>query len=237
MLADLVRVGYLPRVWIPPHEIRELRRLVRYRQQLVNQRRAVKLRITALLREHRIANSDAPARRWSKRWLIWISESTKLTGISRWILDRHLRQLSTLGQQIDEAETRLYQETEDDVVVARLLEQTGIGLVTACAIRAEIGRFDRFRTGKQLSRFCGLSPRNASSGERQADSGLIKAGNDALRATIIEAAHRLIRWDERWSRLAQELRSRGKPTCVIVAAVANRWIRWLFHQMQPPSAA
>ena len=51
MLADLVRVGYLPRVWLAPHDVRQLRTLVRYRQQLVNQRRATKLRVTALLRE------------------------------------------------------------------------------------------------------------------------------------------------------------------------------------------
>ena len=35
MLADLTRVGYLPRVWPAPHAVRELRRLVRYRQQLL----------------------------------------------------------------------------------------------------------------------------------------------------------------------------------------------------------
>ena len=41
LLADLERVGYLPRVWHAPERIRELRRLVRYRQQLVAQRRNV----------------------------------------------------------------------------------------------------------------------------------------------------------------------------------------------------
>ncbi len=47
MLVDLTRVGYLPRVWLAPQSVRELRRLVRYRQQQVNERRSVKLRITA----------------------------------------------------------------------------------------------------------------------------------------------------------------------------------------------
>ena len=94
------------------------------------------------------------------------------------------------------------------------------------------GRFDRFRSGKQLSRYCGLSPRNASSGQRQADAGLIKAGNEFVRATIIEAAHRLIRFDERWRALATSLREAGKPACVVAAAVGNRWIRWLYHQIQ-----
>ncbi len=47
LLADLERVGYLPRVWLAPEKIRTLRRMVRYRQQLMNERRNVKLRISA----------------------------------------------------------------------------------------------------------------------------------------------------------------------------------------------
>ena len=127
--------------------------------------------------------------------------------------------------------------TDGDALVEHLCKQPGIGAVTAWMLRAEIGRFDRFRSGKQLSRFCGLSPRNASSGNRQADAGLIKAGNKFLRATLIEAAHRLARHDPRWRGLAQSMRERGKPGSVIAAAIANRWVRWLFHQMRPCEAA
>jgi transposase len=57
VLADLVRVGYLPRVWLAPREIRELRKLVRFRQQLAAQRRAVKQRIRALLRVSAMGSS------------------------------------------------------------------------------------------------------------------------------------------------------------------------------------
>jgi len=60
---------------------------------------------------------------------------------------------------------------------------------------------------------------------------LIKAGDELLRQVLIEAAHRLIRHEGRWRDMALRLRDKGKKTCVIVAAVANRWIRWLFHQM------
>jgi transposase len=109
--------------------------------------------------------------------------------------------------------------------------------VTAWVLRAEIGRFDRFRNGKQLARFCGLSPRNASSGERQADGGLVQAGHRQLRATLMEAAHRLIRFDPHWRMFADRLLRKGKPKCVVVAAAGNRWIRWLFYQMQPERLA
>ena len=128
-------------------------------------------------------------------------------------------------------EKRLVQVTFEDPVVSQLVLLAGVGLVTAWCLRAEIGRFDRFTTGKQLARYCGLSPRNASSGQRQADAGLIKAGNEHLRVTIIEAAHRLIRYDPRWKALATSMRKGGKPACVVAAAVGNRWVRWLFHQV------
>ena len=48
LLADLERVGYLPRVWLAPHSVQELRRLVRYRQQLADDRRDLKLRLGAM---------------------------------------------------------------------------------------------------------------------------------------------------------------------------------------------
>ena len=235
MLADLVRVGYLPRVWLAPAPIRDLRQLVRYRQQLIDDRRNVKLRVRALLREQRI--SFASARPWTQPWMSWLRQTDDPSPQGRWILDRHLRRLELLDAEVLEAEARLEAVTQDDAVIQRLSSLPGIGPVTAWTLRAEIGRFDRFRTGKQLSRFCGLSPRNASSGERQADSGLIRAANGQLRATLIQAAHRLVRHDRRWSALGGKMQEAGKPRTVVVAAIANRWVRWLFHQMQTPKAA
>jgi transposase len=229
VLADLVRVGYLPKVWLAPADVRQLRTLVRYRQQLVAQRRAIKLRITALLRDARVIEHRS---RWSQAWLSWLRSVQGLGSETRWVIDCHLREYDHVISLIAEAEQRLVAVTADDPVVAQLMALKGIGLITAATIRAEVGRFDRFTTGKQLARFCGLSPRNSSSGQRQADAGLIKAGNPQLRVTIIEAAHRLIRYDPRWAELAGRLRQAGKPTCVLVAAVANRWMRWLFHQVE-----
>ncbi len=235
MLADLTRVGYLPRVWLAPHDVRELRRLVRYRQQLVNERRAIKLRITASLREQRIG--DAPVKRWRVVWYQWLEQCPDLSEQSRWIIGRQLARLRAIEQEIQVVMKRLGQVTAEDAIVQKLLTLSGIGPVTALTLRAEIGRFDRFVSGKQLSRFCGVSPRNASSGQRQADAGLIKAANGQLRAVMIEAAHRLARYDPRWSVMATQMRAAGKPGSVVAAAVANRWLRWLFHQMQPAAVA
>ena len=230
MLADLTRVGYLPRVWLAPHAVRELRRLVRYRQLLVDDRRKLKVRITAMLRDQRVAEPDN-IRRWTRNWLSWLAACSGLSGQSRWIIEQELLKLKFLSAAIDAVMQRLREATSGDTIVARLLELPGVGEVTAFVLRAEIGHFDRFASGKQLSRFCGLSPRNASSGNRQADAGLIKQASPLLRCIVIEAAHRLIRYDERWSTLAKRLRSAGKPGSVVAAAVGNRWMRWLYHRL------
>ena len=233
LLADLTRVGYLPRVWLAPPYLRELRLLVRYRQQHVNQRRSIKLRISALLREYRL-KPGVPIRSWTKAWHAWLSEEAmgQLPESCLWILRRHLMQLEATASEIDAAVRRLREFTKEDVVVHRLLQEPCVGEVTAWVLRAEIGRFDRFQRPKSLSRFCGLSPRNASSGQRQADAGLIKAGSNLLRTTLIELAHRLARWDRRWSELKRRLVGAGKKGSVATAAVANRWMRNLWHRMQ-----
>jgi len=231
LLADLERVGYLPQVWLAPQTIRELRRVVRYRQQLADQRRDCKLRIRALLRDGRVKPSLG-LRAWTAPWLRWLETTEEVSPQTRWILDRQLTHLRYFSAEIRLVEKRLAQLTAADPVVEKLLSLRGIGLITAVTLRAEIGRFDRFRSGKQLSRFCGLCPRNASSGARQADAGLIKAGNPRLRAVLIEAAHRLVRFEIRWTRFAVRLRDRDKPGSVVAAAVANCWVRWLYHQMQ-----
>jgi transposase len=235
LLADLVRVGYLPRVWLPPQAIRDLRRLVRYRTQLVEQRRNLKLRIRAILREERIETPADVGTVWTKSWLIWLRETSSLGSHSRWVMDQHLAGLERVIAEIAAVEKRMKETTREDVVTQRLLTEKGVGLVTAVTLRAEIGCFRRFQSGKQLARYCAVTPKNISSGKRQADGGLIKAGHLPLRMVLIEAACRLGRYVPKWQELKQRLKLRGKPAGVIIAAIANRWVRQLFWQFQEPN--
>ena len=233
LLADLVRVGYLPTVWLAPEKTRRLRRLVRHRQKLVTSRTQAKLRIRALLRENRVRAPEG-ATPWTKAWLGWLRQTAELVEEDRWLMDEYLEEVEQLQEKIRATEARLAAHLEGQPLYERLLAMTGVGLVTAATLCAEIGRFDRFRSGKQLARFCSVTPRNASSGQRQADAGLIKAGNPGLRNVLVELAHRLIRHDQQWQRFAARLLRTGKPKNVVVAAVANRWTRRLYHHIQAP---
>jgi transposase len=232
LLADLTRVGYLPRVWLAPANIRALRQLVNHRQRLVDRARALKLQVGAILREQRVTIGRDRGSRWSKPSTASVRDNQRLSRHARWIVDDLLDDLLYTRGKIAAAEAKLREATAGDRVVERLMQQEGIGEVTAWVLRASIGDFGRFATAKQLARYCGMSPRNASSGTKVADAGLVEACNKLLRATIVQAAHRLIRTSERWRGLAGSLARRGKPPCVIVAAVGNRWVRTLHHAMK-----
>jgi transposase len=229
LLADLVRVNYLPEVWLADEKTRQLRRLVCYRRQVQRASKDLKLQLRSLLREERIGN--APANPWTAAWLDWLKTNATLSPSSRWIVDRQLTRLAELTQELKQVEQELQRQTSDDPLMEKLLTQPGIGLVTAVTLRAEIGTIRRFRTGKQLARFCGITPCNASSGQRQADAGLVRAGSPELRALLIQVAHVVSRHVPQWKNLNERLRQ-SKPGNVAKAAIANRWVRWLFHQLQ-----
>jgi transposase len=203
--------------------------VVRYRQGLAEQRKTIKLRIGALLRQYR-QKPPEKVNPWTKAWCLWAREKAELSESSRWVLLRWFDQLAAVVKDIRIAEERLEQMTAGDPLVEHLASFKGFGRLTAIVLRAELGRFDRFRTGKQMARFCGVSPRNASSGQKEADAGLIRASNPQLRTTVIELAHRLARFQPRWRKMKQDLVARGKARSVATAAVANRYLRWLYHQ-------
>lgn len=233
LIADLNRVGYLPEVWLAPPEVRDLRTLVRYRFEQVREMKETKVKVRALLRHNRIKPPEEHGL-WTKKGYLWLKENAQLQlrEHSAWVLSRFLHKLLAILEEIKVTEKLIRKYVEKDTLCKRLMEQKGIGFISAAVMRAEIGDFNRFKTGKQLSRFCGVTPRNVSSGEKIADSGLIRAGNPLLKTCIIQGALSLIRYEKTWGEFATNLLNRGKPKGVVVAAVANRWTRRLFHQFR-----
>ena len=228
-LANLIRVNYLPEVWLADETTRQLRHLVRFRQALIADAKDVKLRIRSLLKEDGIAETCREGA-WTKSWLKWLREVI-VPEQTRWILDQQLALGEYLQEHITAVEARLRAATQADPVVQKLLEKTGVGFVTAVLLRAVVGRFDRFRNGKQLSRYCGVTPCNASSGKRQADSGLVPAGHEDLRSVLIQLSKRLPRLEVRWKEFKERL-GKSKPAHVVSAAIANRWLRRLYHELK-----
>ncbi len=231
LIADLTRIGYLPEVWLAPEELRDLRTLVRYRATQMNEARAMKLRVRALLRNNRILVPEGIGL-WTVSGRAWLKTNIGLPNHSAWVMERYRIELERLLSEIKCATQRISSYVKTDTFCQKLIQHRGIGIITAAVMRAEIGTFSRFKNGKQLARFCGLSPCNRSSGDKVSDSGLIRAGNNVLKNCILQGVWTLIRYDSTWKEFAKKLIERGKPKGVVAAAVANRWIRKLFYAVK-----
>jgi transposase len=233
VLADLTRVGYLPWVHLAPERQRQLRSLVRYRQQLALHRGRIKLRIRGLMREAHLRITSSSA--WTILWMTNLKERINELGEERaWICQQYLDELEHVTKRLATAESRLRQAVLPAPGCQRLMSHPGIGLITAAVLLAEIGDFTRFRNGKQLSRYCGLAPVNCSSGERDHQAGIGKACNGDMRRVLIEASHRLSRYIPRWRQMKARLLANGKKKSVATVAVANRWLRRLHYEMTLP---
>jgi transposase len=99
LLADLTRAGYIPRVWLAPQYIRNLRELIRYRHGLVEQRKQAKLRLRAALRNHRVVCPYSP---WTIKGTAWLLDSTNTSSPTlQFLLREHYDTIEFYDRKID----------------------------------------------------------------------------------------------------------------------------------------
>jgi transposase len=186
-LASLFAAGYLPEIWTPDVETERKRRLTARRYQLVRHRTRIKNEVHAILHAHLIPKCphadlfNRPGRQWLAR--------QRMPDDEREAIDRHLRELDRLGEDLAVLDREIAQGALDDRAVKRLLTITGVNLTVAAGIMAAIGDIHRFDHPGKLVSYFGLNPRVRQSGLGAAHHGRIsKAGRSHARAMLVEAA-------------------------------------------------
>lgn len=186
-LAKLLRLGSLPEAYISPHELRELRELVRHRQQLVKMQTAVKAGLRALLAKHGIRIA---ARDLNGDGAIAILDSLSLPGTYAIRLAAQRRLLLALGEEIDATEVELVHRLKDHQGYRRLLTVGGIGPTLAAVFVAEIGDISRFPNAAALCCWAGITPRHYESDRTVRRGHISKEGNALVRWAAVEAVQR-----------------------------------------------
>ncbi len=98
-------------------------------------------------------------------------------------VERHVRELDQLGEDLKRLDREIAIEALDDPTVARLMTITGVNLTVATGLIAAIGDVHRFATPQKLVSYFGLNPRVRQSGFGAAHRGRIsKAGRSHARA-------------------------------------------------------
>jgi transposase len=209
-LAQLEALGQLPAVTVPDPQARQWRQLIAFRQELVSQRVRVQSRARALLVSRGLP-MPAGHRAWAEEGLAELDGHARpLAGRAPEESWRGLPGLSLPGYrhllgQIGQAEAKLDEVGASDERVRRLRTTPGVGPRTAGAVVAYLGDAKRFGSGKEVSAYAGLVPRQHQSGERDRRGRITRRGPGLPRKLLVECAWVMLRCDgwarERYGRL------------------------------------
>jgi len=238
--AHILAGNRLPTIWIPDEQIRDDRELVRTRLELGEKQTQVKTQIQMLLKRQGWEKPSDLGGSWSvkyRRWLLALTEMESLGWGLRQALSSLLRQLSSIEDEI-----RRIQETVEELArkarhhrfIQELTQEQGIGLLTALVSRTEIGFAGRFRRGRQIGKFVGLTPTSHESGQQNDRKGHIsRQGPARIRKMLCQASWTHIRHDATAKRIYEQLISRNpKKKKIAIVAVMRRLAVRLWHRMR-----
>jgi transposase len=187
VLASLRAADFLPEIWLPDADTERLRRLVARRNQLVRHRTRIKNEVHAILHAHLIPPCPH-AELFGRLGRIWLAQQA-VPNDERAAIERHLRELDRLGEDLATLDREIAQNGIEDLAVKRLLTITGVNLIVAAGLVAAIGDVRRFADPQKLVSYVGLNPRVRQSGLGLAQHGRIsKRGRSHARAMLVEAA-------------------------------------------------
>jgi len=238
LLARLLRGDLIPRAYVPPAPYARLRDLTRGRAQLSRHVVEAKNELHALLAR---ANLGSPfVNPFCKQGFRWIAD-LDLGSASNLARDELLERIQHFDQSIARFDKELRAAELAFPQIEALLDIRGVGRYTALLIVAEIGEPGRFREGRQVAAYAGLTPRVRQSGETCYHGHITRQGSCWLRWILIQAAIHATRHDPQIENFYRRIRKRSSAKIARVALARKLgvicWVRLKRWEEQQRAAA
>lgn len=223
-LAQLHAAGMLTGVWIPPHEVRDLRALIARREKMVHLSTMAKNRLHSLLHRNHLVLPEKPFDPEQRTW--W--ENLPISATEQFLVRSDLETLAFARKQVEQAEECLKKESAQDERILLLVQLPGVAMLTAITILAAIGDITRFSTAKKLVGYAGLGARVHDSGMTHATGRISKAGRKDLRRAMVNAANHAIEHHVHWKKEFERLEPRlGRSKAVV--AISRKLLVAVWH--------
>jgi transposase len=199
-IADLVRCNLLPVCYVAPPEMRDLRRLLRYRNLVVGQAVQMKNRMSGLLMEMGVEYNKQ--RLHGAKYFGELLD--QLEEVPQSVKD--LLQLSRGALETFEAtQQQLLNRLQKDPLLAKRVKLLrtidGVGEVTALTWALEICDPWRMPSIGDAISYCGLTSALNASADKQKRGPISKQRNAHLQTVLIEAAKLAPRWNRQLAEL------------------------------------
>ena len=227
-LAKLSAMNQLPTVHMPKPEVRQKRSFIQYRQRLVKRVVQIKNSIRSILVKEGYSMPDGK-NGWSKRSLAELRqmalsmEDCDFANLWRGQLYVELEMLEATGKCLAEVTSKLNTQAKSDEHVQLLQTIPGVGARLAETIVAFIDEPERFKSGKQVGSYAGLTPKQYQSGSMDRQGRISGQGNTLLRALLVEVSWLGLR-NNSWMRATYNRLLRGSPSRkkIAITAVARK---------------
>lgn len=227
LLLDLLLRDDFPAVHVPSPGSRDVLALLRYRHRLVRIRTMLRngLQAVALSHQLRLGPRLFTARGQQQFTVL------PLGGAYAAQRQHSLALLESLQERIHAIEQELEVRAQQDARVMRLRTHPGVGLLTGLAVVHALNPVQRFDRARRVAAYCGLDPKEHSSGDTQRFGHISKQGNRLLRFLLVEAAHAAIGKDEELRRFYFRIEIR-KNSAVAKVAVARKLVLRLYRMLR-----
>lgn len=224
-IADLLRCNLLPACYVLSPEMRDLRRLLRYRNLVVQESVRMQNKIAGLLME--TGTPFVKDKLHGKKYFANLLQT--LEQVPESVKD--LLQMSRGAME-------MFQSTQKRLVqcllanpglasrVERLVSIPGVGPITALTWALEIADPHRFSSNGDAMSYCGLTSAFRSSAGKQQRGPISKQRNAWLQTALIEAAKLAPRWNPQLAALHARELERGDPNQATLQ-VARKLVAYL----------
>ena len=224
-LADLLRVNLLPECTMMSEELRELRRILRYRNMIVRTASKMKNKISGLLME--VGAVYDKRKLHGKRYFGQLLE--RVEDVPESVKD--LLKLSRSNMELFEAvQKKLLKTLREDSLISKRVELlrsiSGVGEVMALTWVLEIGDPKRFSNSGQAISYCGLCSAQHESAGKEHRGPISKKRNKYLQSMLIEAANLAPRWNPQLAMLHEKELTRGNRNRATLA-VARKLVIYM----------
>jgi transposase len=235
-ILSLLMEDRFPRIWVPSAAERDVRQLVRHRHKLV------RLRTSVMNQLHALAMGQGLCLK-KKLWTTAGRQKLESLTLDPWASLRRKELLGLLDQldpSIQRLDRAVSSEAERRPTAVCLMQQPGVGPVTALAFVLTVGPVSRFANSKKLVSYLGLNPSEESSAGRQRLGAISKQGNTMMRSLLVEAAQTSARLDPELRRDYQRLKFRRGHSGVAKVAIARKLavrLYWKLREAAQPNTA
>jgi transposase len=236
--AHILAGNKLPSVWVPDHETRDDREVVRCRLDVGDKLTALKAQVRSLLKRNGVKKPSGLGKNWTAPFRAWLrglsGPNGELRPGARAALRSLLRQMEGMQEEIkilDEEIAELSERVRYLEAAAVVRKRVGVGLLTAMVFLTEMGDLSRFSNRKQVGCYLGLAPSSNETGEQERKGHITHQGSPQVRKVLCQAAWNVVRHDPVEKVVYGRVAARNpKAKKIAVVACMRRLGIWMWHR-------